>query len=114
MVARMANSHMANQKPASSSFCSELYILLYQSENRTSRRTAPSVSSRINATTTIGFQLRRGEKYPPEIRQNCRPHTVKRATPHTARSEEHTSELQSLTRTSYAVFCLKKTTSRNN
>src|SRR3546814_10791642 len=25
------------------------------------------------------------------------------------RSEEHTSELQSLTRTSYAVFCLKKT-----
>src|SRR3546814_6096107 len=28
--------------------------------------------------------------------------------PHWARSEEHTSELQSLMRTSYAVFCLKK------
>src|SRR3546814_7673357 len=28
----------------------------------------------------------------------------------TARSEEHTSELQSLMRTSYAVFCLKKKT----
>src|SRR3546814_3565887 len=27
-----------------------------------------------------------------------------------ARSEEHTSELQSLMRISYAVFCLKKTT----
>src|SRR3546814_2052370 len=27
----------------------------------------------------------------------------------TARSEEHTSELQSLMRISYAVFCLKKT-----
>src|SRR3546814_2210533 len=27
---------------------------------------------------------------------------------HTARSEEHTSELQSLMRTSYAVLCLKK------
>src|SRR3546814_5805732 len=27
------------------------------------------------------------------------------------RSEEHTSELQSLMRTSYAVFCLKKQTS---
>src|SRR3546814_2898135 len=27
---------------------------------------------------------------------------------HTIRSEEHTSELQSLMRTSYAVFCLKK------
>src|SRR3546814_6641981 len=28
------------------------------------------------------------------------------------RSEEHTSELQSLMRISYAVFCLKKTTKR--
>src|SRR3546814_7759493 len=30
------------------------------------------------------------------------------------RSEEHTSELQSLMRISYAVFCLKKTTKNNN
>src|SRR3546814_7827603 len=30
-----------------------------------------------------------------------------------ARSEEHTSELQSLMRTSYAVFCLKKKKSSN-
>src|SRR3546814_3428398 len=29
-------------------------------------------------------------------------------TDHTGRSEEHTSELQSLMRISYAVFCLKK------
>src|SRR3546814_1890066 len=29
---------------------------------------------------------------------------------HLARSEEHTSELQSLMRISYAVFCLNKTT----
>src|SRR3546814_3616350 len=29
-----------------------------------------------------------------------------------ARSEEHTSELQSLMRSSYAVFCLKKTKSK--
>src|SRR3546814_4817828 len=29
---------------------------------------------------------------------------------HLARSEEHTSELQSLMRISYAVFCLKKKT----
>src|SRR3546814_7838581 len=28
--------------------------------------------------------------------------------PHVRRSEEHTSELQSLMRISYAVFCLKK------
>src|SRR3546814_5055360 len=31
-----------------------------------------------------------------------------------SRSEEHTSELQSLMRTSYAVFCLKKKTEPNN
>src|SRR3546814_9446556 len=30
------------------------------------------------------------------------------------RSEEHTSELQSLMRRSYAVFCLKKKKKRNN
>src|SRR3546814_9925991 len=30
-----------------------------------------------------------------------------------ARSEEHTSELQSLMRISYAVFCLKKTNKQN-
>src|SRR3546814_3029855 len=30
------------------------------------------------------------------------------------RSEEHTSELQSLMRISYAVFCLKKKTQRSN
>src|SRR3546814_6680839 len=32
----------------------------------------------------------------------------------TVRSEEHTSELQSLMRTSYAVFCLKKQTKHTN
>src|SRR3546814_2459936 len=32
------------------------------------------------------------------------------AAPITSRSEEHTSELQSLMRISYAVFCLKKKT----
>src|SRR3546814_1553144 len=30
------------------------------------------------------------------------------------RSEEHTSELQSLMRISYAVFCLKKKTTKDN
>src|SRR3546814_3794789 len=32
----------------------------------------------------------------------------------TARSEEHTSELQSLMRISYAVFCLKKKNTHND
>src|SRR3546814_2741367 len=34
--------------------------------------------------------------------------------PHRRRSEEHTSELQSLMRTSYAVFCLKKKTHQHH
>src|SRR3546814_3417449 len=38
--------------------------------------------------------------------QECR---LSSATCASTRSEEHTSELQSLMRTSYAVFCLKKT-----
>src|SRR3546814_8956004 len=38
---------------------------------------------------------------------------VRRA-PQLHRSEEHTSELQSLMRTSYAVFCLKKKMNINN
>src|SRR3546814_4853816 len=33
--------------------------------------------------------------------------------PESARSEEHTSELQSLMRISYAVFCLKKKTTQS-
>src|SRR3546814_2925038 len=36
-----------------------------------------------------------------------------RAPPGEKRSEEHTSELQSLMRISYAVFCLKKKKKRN-
>src|SRR3546814_2118825 len=34
--------------------------------------------------------------------------------PRLSRSEEHTSELQSLMRISYAVFCLKQKTQRQN
>src|SRR3546814_20470429 len=39
----------------------------------------------------------------------CVPAPVTRPRRHGRRSEEHTSELQSLMRISYAVFCLKKT-----
>src|SRR3546814_8338329 len=40
------------------------------------------------------------------VRQDCRKTRTTRTT--SSRSEEHTSELQSLMRISYAVFCLKK------
>src|SRR3546814_2541025 len=41
-------------------------------------------------------------------RQRLNPHAGKFAFTNAVRSEEHTSELQSLMRISYAVFCLKK------
>src|SRR3546814_9791658 len=43
-----------------------------------------------------------------------RVHRVAPADPVPERSEEHTSELQSLMRISYAVFCLKKKTNTTN
>src|SRR3546814_9986533 len=42
--------------------------------------------------------------------RRCCPRAGRRHLPHESRSEEHTSELQSLMRISYAVFCLKKKT----
>src|SRR3546814_9744200 len=39
---------------------------------------------------------------------NCQPREIIWTSGGTERSEEHTSELQSLMRISYAVFCLKK------
>src|SRR3546814_3999189 len=45
----------------------------------------------------------------PEAAREARPDAII-ATGRSARSEEHTSELQSLMRISYAVFCLNKKT----
>src|SRR3546814_7183909 len=49
--------------------------------------------------TIIGFNVR-----PDSAARNA----IKESGVEIRRSEEHTSELQSLMRTSYAVFCLKK------
>src|SRR3546814_10497976 len=44
----------------------------------------------------------------PGLANSSPPFACKAAATRMARSEEHTSELQSLMRISYAVFCLKK------
>src|SRR3546814_11732895 len=57
-----------------------------------------------------GFDVHRGEAVAAQLRlvsANPRPVRARRGAAH-PRSEEHTSELQSLMRISYAVFCLKK------
>src|SRR3546814_7845896 len=63
-----------------------------------------------------------GTKKPAPVRVSCelggivgRPETgIWCRHPGSNRSEEHTSELQSLMRNSYAVFCLKKKKINNN
>src|SRR3546814_9248332 len=47
--------------------------------------------------------------YMPRLRKASRRRKVLPCRASPVRSEEHTSELQSLMRISYAVFCLKKT-----
>src|SRR3546814_7807146 len=77
-------------------------------------RTCNDKERAVEATPTRAEFLRR-----PGLRPRRRPHSTPAAfSPRTTpaqpdtkptRSEEHTSELQSLMRISYAVFCLKKT-----
>src|SRR3546814_10533981 len=56
-------------------------------------------SKALIKTARLATQMRNGEHY-----------GLENVTPTFSRSEEHTSELQSLMRISYAVFCLKKNT----
>src|SRR3546814_2873057 len=83
------------------------YTTLFRSTRGTGRqwtrgsRTADgSWLPRTQGATTLG-RVRRGA-WP------SRPRDRGRAPGVSSRSEEHTSELQSLMRISYAVFCLKK------
>src|SRR3546814_2018543 len=64
-----------------------------------------------SAVSTIGFTASAdGENSGPRSRAACSASadSAAAAAPSGVRSEEHTSELQSLMRISYAVFCLKK------
>src|SRR3546814_5219310 len=55
------------------------------------------------------------QKQTAELAAEPRPwHRMPRSRANLTRSEEHTSELQSLMRISYAVFCLKKKNNRNS
>src|SRR3546814_4253757 len=69
---------------------------------------APSFSSASSKERTAPFDCLAGAQ--GRLRQAQGERFLIRAFCSNARSEEHTSELQSLMRISYAVFCLKKTT----
>src|SRR3546814_7716121 len=76
------------------------YTTLFRST--ISARTRPCSMRSLRSEMLIG----RGKRKLPLARPKQRPES--------RRSEEHTSELQSLMRISYAVFCLKKKTKNNN
>src|SRR3546814_5839021 len=57
-----------------------------------------------------GFRHARGFRRGQRVRDGVRKEAVHTLQVRRHRSEEHTSELQSLMRISYAVFCLKKKT----
>src|SRR3546814_4241845 len=62
----------------------------------------------IRERTHAGLKAARERGRPGGRRPVVTPDKLRKAREHIARSEEHTSELQSLMRISYAVFCLKK------
>src|SRR3546814_3988613 len=79
----------------------------------------PPITPRVKPTRTPDMSVRMStgvmgwpppwpcDSVPEQRRCPCPPASPRR-TPAPPRSEEHTSELQSLMRISYAVFCLKK------
>src|SRR3546814_10161529 len=85
-----------------------------------SGRAADRRGARLSPSARPSHRLRRAALYPllrlyhgavpAAARRSSRLADIPRDADPVARSEEHTSELQSLMRISYAVFCLKKTT----
>src|SRR3546814_6416903 len=73
---------------------------------RSARHPARLAGRRIRPHRPVGSRLLLGRSRPRDgDRPDARVAHARRRDP---RSEEHTSELQSLMRISYAVFCLKK------
>src|SRR3546814_2635485 len=79
------------------------YTTLFRSLSRPTRTAATSPRSSGRCRANVTSNSIRVERSRDTYRDNAVPRGIS-----TSRSEEHTSELQSLMRISYAVFCLKK------
>src|SRR3546814_3321887 len=91
------------------------YTTLFRSRKRlsTRKRLSEAVSAELAQTVSAGLDpLLSGLDFstmPASQRgRSCSQKESRWGRPRRKRSEEHTSELQSLMRISYAVFCLKK------
>src|SRR3546814_6049749 len=74
------------------------------------RSTAAGLLPRYNRGVALNRKPRRATRGPPRYLVSPSAPRGRRS----CRSEEHTSELQSLMRISYAVFCLKKKKNQTN
>src|SRR3546814_5438145 len=88
-----------NDSPARPSFCQRIRLL---------RSSSPLIETMTSFSASIGSG---SVNLTPPCERSHRSTLITRLP--TLRSEEHTSELQSLMRISYAVFCLKKKTKTN-
>src|SRR3546814_1055284 len=79
-------------------------VPVHRGEKDFTRAKAGEANGMFDSVNACGAAAAVGEDLPPAGPDRAR---IDR-THHALRSEEHTSELQSLMRISYAVFCLKK------
>src|SRR3546814_9678202 len=89
------------------------YTTLFRSHRAQQRHRLPRGDQREEAPAAIGQHLARLDLGVELPTGGARDGAAMPRHDRSERSEEHTSELQSLMRISYAVFCLKKKT-RNN
>src|SRR3546814_5615032 len=87
--------------------------MLPNDPRRTKHQHQTNACTGFALSTAIEYLLDRGQR-PCEPISGYMLYSMARRYDEWARSEEHTSELQSLMRISYAVFCLKKKTQKSN
>src|SRR3546814_9185040 len=87
------------------------HLLVIDTVYRSTRRFCDDVLTAMGVEVSY-FDPGVGSDIVAQIRPNTRAIFLETPGSLTFRSEEHTSELQSLMRISYAVFCLKKKTTK--
>src|SRR3546814_2183598 len=75
---------------------------------RPSSRLAPSICANLAIAAFASASPSGSDNVSPLRNRRSQRRLPTQVAPASSRSEEHTSELQSLMRISYAVFCLKK------
>src|SRR3546814_1912366 len=86
-----------------STFCQDQVTTSSFCHGRSMAKAAEVASQRVRPSRPSAIQSPEGTLTPEVV-----PFQVNTTSREKSRSEEHTSELQSLMRISYAVFCLKK------